>query len=214
MRTKIKFSEIKKQFKKATLYIEDDTVQEISVILDRDWDELEGELYHGLFNYVVIRLVSAIENYFKNRARELIDNDERDVSGIFEKNEIIIYLHELDDIPSGNITKGQIVSYGVNFQKFSEINRVFTKLLELENFENEVRKANTAFVFSPNQEQIIFNLDKILELIDSRHKIVHEMTNFEGDLKELKRYFANCIMLFSISNTIISKKLRKSKPKK
>ncbi len=209
MRKKIKFKEIIKQFKKSTLHIEADTVNEIFTILDQKSDELDGETYHALSNYVVIRLVSAIESYFQNRAGELIDDNEMNVSGIFEKDEIIIPLNELDEISSGNITKGRIVSYAVNFQRFDEVNRVFSKLLRVKNFESEIRKKTHSFVFSSKEKGIFFDLDKIFEMIEMRHKIVHEMTNFQGSFKELKTYLAHCIMLFTISNEIIIQKLRK-----
>ena len=209
MKKKIKFTDIIKRFEKDTLYIERDTVQELFSIIDQKSDELDEYTYHSLSNYMVIRLVSAVEYYFQNRARELIDKNNMDVSGIFEKDEIIISLNELDEIPRGNITKGRIVSYAINFQNFDEVNRVFSKLLQVKNFENEIRKQHHTFVYSAwGKVGISFNFDKILELINIRHKIVHEMTNFQGDFQELKMYLANCIMLFSIINEVISQKLR------
>jgi hypothetical protein len=215
MRTKINLEKIINQYEKSSFFIWTDTVQEILSILDHDENEFDSDMIKSLSNYVVIRLVSAIESFFRNRARELIDEENANVLGIYPNNEMKISINELDKIKNDKISKGRIIVSGINFQNLKEVYNVFNHLLEIKNFEKEIKKkkGNTVKVYGDFYN---FEVGRIEELLDIRHKIIHEMTDTEFNFKKLREYLANCVILFAISDSILDEresKKTKSKSK-
>lgn len=211
MKQKINFEEIKKRLEISSSEVNSLMLSEIiEIIYLFDNEKIEPKIKSSLSNYVVIRLISSIEHFFKNKVRELIDEQKLIPDGIFSNNEITISLEDFDQIKTEQkITKGRIISWATNFQSLDQIDFIMSKLLNIRGFRNEIGKLHHILAFAGEKEGTKFELGKLHELFELRHKIVHEMyTIEEKDHVKIRQYFALVIMFFSMTEQVIRQTLK------
>lgn len=210
MKQRINFEDIRKRLETPSDKITPMMLSEIfNILFNLNVNEIEN-IKSSLANYVVIRLVSSVENFFKNKVRELIDKEGFDTDDIFPNNEITITLSDLDEIKKEEkFTKGRIVTYSINFQSLDQIDYIISKLLNLKGFRNEVKKHPHTVTWTDNKMTIIFDLGEIHALFELRHKIVHEMYLIPtSEYLKLWRYLAQTLMFLNISKDIIENAIK------
>jgi hypothetical protein len=104
---------------------------EVEPILRLLGTELDETLKQSLRKYLVILLISALEHFFKNAARLVIDNNNMDTSNLFE-GKITFNVTDSDQlIKDEKLTKGRIVASTFNFMNLDETDAVFSNLLQM-----------------------------------------------------------------------------------
>lgn len=211
---KLIFDNILKQLEGSPAEIDNKLLNEIFDLLRMMDKKANEEIQNSLSNYVIIRSVSAIESFFRNYTRELIDKSNIPSSKIFPKDEKIS-LTELDGLKKKKITKGRIIAHITNFQDLNQINSIMSIILPVDDFFKEVKKLTHSFTYAGWNESTHFKIDEIFILFELRHKIVHEMSDFDDSPSKLRNYFAQVLMFLSTSNTVIeeanNKKSKKTK---
>lgn len=169
----------------------------------------------SLSNYVIIRLVSILENYFVNRIQKMIDEEGFEPKGIFQNDEITISILELKEIKSdGDVTTGKIVSNKLSFQRPDDINFVLSNLLGYNYFER-VNKVRYSYTFPNDVNSVDFNLKEFHELFSLRHQIVHELNSkTEIDSNKLSRLLGQTLLFIIISQNLIQESLDVKSSKK
>jgi hypothetical protein len=89
----------------------------------------DPKLRQSLVNYVVIRLVSSIENFFSNEIRRLID------CGDFDLSSLVRDMSEFDKVCTPVYTRGKLIGCGFNFANSDAIQDVASELLKLDFFD-------------------------------------------------------------------------------
>ncbi|MCE2498696.1 MAG: tetratricopeptide repeat protein [Nitrosopumilaceae archaeon] len=118
---------------------------------------LEQKADPNISNYITIRLVTILEQF----CREIIQH-QIDKKGISVHREITIQTDDLD--MNKDRSKGSIISISYNFQNADEIKKQFCNYgIEIDN--------NSA------------EMDKIKELTDKRHNVVHSVSTIDYDAK-------------------------------
>lgn len=171
---------------------------------------------NALSNYVIIRLVSSIEVYFRDFVREIIDDHKIEPRGIFPNDEIIISLFELEGIKANeNITRGRIVSNAINFQNLERIDEIFSKLFNVKSFLKIIRMNDklSSYTFPQGVSSYLFSWKKLNEVFKLRHEIIHKMATPELESNDLRDYFASVLLFISLSDLFVSGKIS-SKVKK
>jgi len=107
-----------------------------------------------------------------------------DISNLFDTNSIEIPFRAFDEIKSNRITKGLIVATNFNFQDISDINKVFSKLLDFD-FKEIVKSIpiNEKYYDNP-----FVNWDNFWNLLHHRHQLVHEFSiKTDYTIEEIKQ---------------------------
>src|SRR5579863_2429535 len=88
--------------------------------------KLDKKLERHLKNYLIIRIVTISENYFGNKARDIIDKYDVDITRLVTLAEI----KNLDSLmETTHRTKGDIIASNYSFQNELQIDYVFSQLL-------------------------------------------------------------------------------------
>jgi len=87
------------------------------------------DIQNALRNYLVISLVSTIEDYFKSIAIKNIDKWNMNISDIVNK-EITIPFSAFEEIARGDTTKGNQIARSFNFAKLDVIDDFFQRHLK------------------------------------------------------------------------------------
>ncbi len=183
--------EIKKIIPKELVFVKEEALKEIhdtySLICK---DDTTDDVRRYLANYTAIRLVGWIENYFKNSVIWLIDYNDL----TYEEFKIEMRLPELKTIQnSKDFTAGKIVSRKLNFQNLGEIIGAMNSILKINNFSERLQEAGV-------------DLGRIQQILDARHKIIHNFQSSgwdHNDCLEAKQHVMKFI--FSSSSLIITK---------
>lgn len=179
-------------------------------IIDHLEKEKEIDFKHALSNYVIIRLVSSIEVYFRDFVREIIDDHKIEPRGIFPNDEIIISLFELEGIKANqNVTRGRIVSNAINFQNLERIDEIFSKLFNVKSFLQIIRAEDkqTSYTFPNSTSTYYFSWKKLQEIFTLRHEIIHKMAIPEIKPEDLRGYFATVLIFIFSSDQFVSEKI-------
>ena len=118
---------------------------------------LEQRTDPNISNYITIRLVTILEQFCRKIIQHQIDEE-----GVRVPQEITIQTDDLDT--NKDRSKGSIISISYNFQNADEIKKQFN------NYGIKIHK---------NSEEI----DKIKELTDKRHNVVHSVSTIDYDVK-------------------------------
>ena len=140
--------------------------EELSIVLSEIKKATESELETQLKNYVIIRLIAILEEFCTGWVVRLIDDYEFEHKTLFDKDEIIISLSSMNKLKE--ITTGKIVATSLQFHKSSDIDQVFSRLLN-EKFLERLKKFNVKDELNP----FVKNWDKFFEIFNERHKLVH-----------------------------------------
>ncbi|MDE1867720.1 MAG: hypothetical protein KGI08_08455 [Thaumarchaeota archaeon] len=175
--------------------------------------EKSADFRRALSNYVIIRLVSSIEVYFRDFVREIIDDHKIEPRGIFPNDEVVISLFELEGIKANqNITRGRIVSNAINFQNLERIDEVFSKLFNVKSFLQIIRANDklASYTFphgASTYPTYLFSWKKLNEIFKLRNEIIHKMINPNLEPSDLRDYFATVLLFITLSDMFVSGKI-------
>lgn len=152
-----------------------------------------------LKNYLVIRLVSVMEDFFKTLVRERVDEYKIPISSLYS-GEAKMSIHHLDELLSnkkkGTHTTGEIIANESSFANFREINTLFTKLLKSDKKFGRCGKDFLSGIkqldwYNPYKEEfkraksLNKNWDNFQKTFDIRNDIVHRMKNAELSIHQI-----------------------------
>ncbi len=127
-----------------------------------------------LRNYLIITLVSTMENYLRAVAIRNIDDRNVDISKVVG-GEITIPLTAFDSITRHQLTKGSLVASNFSFARPNQINDFFSKTLNLDFFalikELDRLDPYNYFHYAASLNR---NWIKFMEMFDLRDRLVHE----------------------------------------
>ena len=185
---------MKKTIVKRPDYISDLVEVEINPILDG----IENNIFTGLIktsmiNYVITRLVTLLENYFKTLVQELIDKGGFDPTGILPNDEITISILELEEIKQEpKVSVGAFISHSINFQNIDNINSTMSTLLGGKKFLTRFNDRVSNIDQNRNlriKKRNFFNWEEFQELFQARHSIIHSIKYDKNiSLPKLKRF--------------------------
>lgn len=201
---KLDLSALLKHVEKHDMEIIKEGITELLQISNALEDEkLNPKLKNLLKNYVFIRLVSIIENYFRECVRVHIDNYNFEFKGLLSNDEIKISILDLQEIKkSERATAGRIIANAYNFQNLEEIDSVLSRLLG-RSFFAEVNNRVQRYKFATKQVDYLFDWKELSEIFTIRHDIVHRMKNVEERDNDKILNFVLHAILFCITSTII-----------
>ncbi len=135
----------------------------------------------------IIAMVSGMEHFFKDLLIDLINEELVDLSGLRDK----FNLEDIIKLKKGNVNLGELIVKNYNFQNLDEINKIYSKILNV-SFYEKIKEV----VKTPEYERDISYLrlndnfyPLIHEVIEIRHKCIHDFNLFyDIDLEKLKKY--------------------------
>lgn len=179
-------------------------------LYDENFDE---KLKLALRNYLIISLVSTMEYFFRNEARRIVDKYDKDIRPLFPGQILPIPISSLDQlIREKSITKGNIVASSFNFVSLDDINKLFSRLLELDFFDyvRKLERSNPSrYVFRGHGPPIDIDIKKLLEAFSLRHQVVHEMRQVEISNWQLVSRWDNAMNIMDAAVAMFDPKLRK-----
>jgi hypothetical protein len=100
---------------------------QVEPIFNKLYDEnFDEKIKPALRNYLIVSLVGAMEYFFRNEARRIVDDYDKDITLLFS-GDIPIPISSLDQlIKEKSITKGNIVASSINFANLDEIHKSFS----------------------------------------------------------------------------------------
>lgn len=187
---------------------------EIHPILEKLYDNnFDQRIKKSLRKYLIIALVTIVEQYFINEARRVVDEYDMDISTVL-RGRISIPISDFDKMKKqGILTKGNIVASSFNFADPHEIDDVFSQLLNFrfKFFEviQKVDRSNRArYVF--RGRSIDINYKKFMEVFRLRHAIVHEMKDVELSNWQLVSLWDNTMNILDAAYMIVMPDSRKN----
>ena len=136
----------KEDFQFQELYFTGKELQDICKKMEEEPEIFNEVIITGLKNYIIIKLISVLEDSCKKLAKDEIDRLKINLKNFFQKNDILVRISDLDTLKNSEFTKGAIVASNFNFQNISSINEVLSgiagtdfieKLLELLRLPND-----------------------------------------------------------------------------
>lgn len=135
----------------------------------------------------IIAMVIGMEHFFKDLLIDLINEELVDLSGLKDK----FNLEDIIKLKKGNMNLGELIVKNYNFQNLDEINKIYSKILNVSFYEKLKEVVKT-----PEYERDISYLrlnenfyPLIHEVIEIRHKCIHDFNLFyDVDLEKLKKY--------------------------
>lgn len=163
-------------------------------------EEISNELRQSLRKYLIISLIASMEYFFRNEAKNIVDNNDMDITRLFN-GEISFSLSNLDIMLKNKyLTKGNIVASSFNFAILDEVNDLFSKLLDLD-FLDYVHKLNdidqTRFVLDGHPIPIDYG--KLKEAYQIRNEIVHELKDMNLSNWKILSLWDNLLAIIDIS---------------
>lgn len=191
--------EIKKITPIELVFVKQEALKELhdcySVICKSDTDE---DIKRYLANYTAIRLVGWIENYFKNSVIWLIDY----YNLTYDEFKIEFNLLDLKTIQSTqDFTAGKIVSRKLNFQNLGKIMGAMNSILKINDFSDRLEKQGV-------------NLGRIQQILDARHKIVHDFQSSGWDHNACLEAKQDVMRFIFSSNSIVTSRIEEIESKK
>ena len=183
---------------------------QIEPILEKLYDEkFDKRIKHALRNYLIVSLVSTLEFFFKNEARRIVDEYNKDISPLFS-GDINIPVSSLDElIREKSITKGNVIVSSFNFYDLDDINKLFSKLLHLNFFDyiQKLERSNPSrYVF--RGRPIGIDYKKLLEAFVLRSQVVHEMRQVDLSNWQLLSRWDNAMNIMDAAEAIFDPTLR------
>jgi hypothetical protein len=165
--------------------------------------EISNELRQSLKKYLIISLISSMEYFFRNEAKNIVDNNDMDITRLLS-GEISFSMSELDILLKNKyLTKGNIIASSFDFAKLDEVNDLFSKLLDLD-FLDYVHKLNdidqTRFVLDGHSIPIEYG--KLKEAHQIRNEIVHELKDINLSNWKILSLWDNLLAIMDISVSI------------
>jgi hypothetical protein len=185
---------------------------QIEPILDKLYDQsFEGRIKYGLRNYLIVSLVSTVEYFFKNEARRIVDEYDKDITSLFS-GDIPIPISSLDQlIKEKSITKGNIVVSSINFGNLDEVNRIFSQLFGLHFFDyiRKLERSNPSrYARRGHGPPIDIDYKKLREAFALRNQVVHEMHQVELSNNQLVSRWDNAMNIMDAAIAVFDPTLR------
>lgn len=135
----------------------------------------------------IIAMVSGMEHFFKDLLIDLINEELVDLSGIRQKFE----LEDVVKLKKEIINLGELILIKYNFQNLDEINSIYSKILNL-NFYDNLREVINTPEYQRDISFLRLNVNfypLIHEVIEIRHKCIHDFDLFyDIKLEKLEKY--------------------------
>jgi hypothetical protein len=176
----------------------------IKLLLDESINE---SIRHSIRKYLTVTIFAALDYYFRNCARNLIDKNRLSVASLFPAKSKQ-RLEKL--IKENNTTEGNIVSSTYRFVDIFEIDFVFSHLLHMPSFLDYIIKLNdknqTRFVLDGHPIPIEYgNLTKAYKL---RNDIAHEVKEVKISKSRVIAMWDNLMNVMDISVDVLDSVLR------
>ncbi len=116
--------------------------KDIWVVLDNEFTDIynvlknpKSKISKHLKKYFIIRLVTVVESHLKYLVAHLVDVHKMKVNRLFPDGTIILQLNDLENVRKKEFSIGKMTAVSFNLQNMKEVNRVFSKLLGIDFFE-------------------------------------------------------------------------------
>lgn len=193
-----------------------DTQLECLSLALSDSDKNESKhITQALKNYVVIHLVTIIEDTVKRNFKYIIDQGDFEIKKLFYQDELHIKLESLDALKTKEITKGTIIASNFNFQNLNEIDYVFSSLFKFNFFDTLLEfcklplniKGDESQQYFEDRQSLLRNWDELKEITDLRNKVVHNLNyNIDYDVDRIHEFIdtvGNFLTRFSFFTFIV-----------
>lgn len=137
-------------------------------------DSLDNSFKQSLRKYLIVVIFAALDYFFRNAAKNLIDNNDLNIDHLFP----LKSLEMVDRLMKENsTTKGNIVASTYRFVNIHEIDFVFSNLLQINSFLDYMIKLNdidqTRYVLDGHPLPIEY--EKLTKAYKLRNDIAHEI---------------------------------------
>jgi RiboL-PSP-HEPN len=139
-------------------------------------DSLNNPLRHSLRKYLIVAIFAALDYFFRNSVKNLVDNNGLSLGPLFAPESHA----KLDGfVKESGVTKGSIVASTYRFVDILEIDFVFSNLLQINSFLDYIIKLNdinqTRYVLDGHPLPIEY--EKLTKAYKLRNDIAHEIKN-------------------------------------
>jgi len=177
---------------KELYFVKTEALTELNATLDLIKSNITDDQRRCLTNYFAVRLVSWIENYFKNSVIWLIDYYDL----TYEEFKIEFELADLKKIKSTqDFTAGKIVSRKLNFQNLGKIMGAMNSILKIKDFSDRLEKQG-------------IDLGRIQQILDVRHAIIHDFQSSGWDHNACLEGKQDFMRFIFASNSIITSRIK------
>ena len=192
-------------------------------------NEKSEQIASALKNYIIIRLVSIVENELKAIAADIIDHFKIRPRDLLDGDEITVSLTRLEEITGKNVTKGKIVITEYQMTNAKQIGELFSYIngVNTVNPRNKKRKrfsykapADPFFDWIQDLMQIPKSKADMYGFLDvilkERNEVVHYLKDVEDSADQLQRKVRNVRSFINLFHwaTLIHLSLNNKKFKK
>jgi len=182
-------------------------------------DSLDENTANSCKKYIIINLVTIIEDSFKGILKKQIDVYNGNVESLFPAPYISIPISVFDSIKKDGFTKGAIIASNFNLQNPTVIDQTMSKVLNLNFFETiqEIcsRKPDKEILihdpyavdadvsaFAESRNQLADTWTNFFELFDFRNRIIHSLSDIEIDKQEINCWITDTFWFIQIAEAL------------
>jgi hypothetical protein len=188
---------------------------------DRDIEPIVNQLKNAeldehqkiwLENYLIIRLVSIMENFFRDLIQQRVDEYNLSLNLFFQGHITIAVGRFNEMLGKKNITRGTIVANEFNFANYKEINDKFTDLLKSDekfeklgmDFFSAVKKIDwyDPYRIFKGAKSMNKNWDNFQKVFDIRNDIVHNMADANLSISQIASMSDNALNVMDAASYI------------
>jgi len=160
------------------------------------------ELITPMSNYYIISCVRSVETLFNQVTVMMVDEFDM----IPPDMNVTFSINDLKNIKKdGAITTGKILAFETNFQRLDVINSLYSSLFVCDFFK-EIEKELEKGMGNRIAKGTKLNWEDLSNMIEERHKIIHESYDFSGGIKKLKKYHGAILLFMMGASAVIIKK--------
>jgi len=176
--------------------------REIAALIELLLDEsLKESFKHSIRKYLVVVIFAALDYFFRNAVRNLIDDNDLNVAPLFPPNSHV----KLDKLGMEYATtKGSIVASTYRFVDIYEIDFVFSHLLQMDSFLDYLIKLNdinqTRYVLDGHPIPIEY--EKLIKAYKLRNEIAHEIKTVKISKSRVIAIWDNFMNIMDLSQDV------------
>ena len=186
---------IKKIYPKELYFVKNEALTELNATLSLIESDITDDQRRCLTNYFAVRLVSWIENYFKNSVIWLIDHYGLEYPD-FKLELKLLALKEIQK--AKDFTAGKVVSRKINFQNLGIIFGTINSILQIKDFPDRLKQQTV-------------DIERISQILGVRHEIIHNFGNCGWDSKQCLEAKQSVFQLIYFCNQITIERLKELK---